>query len=794
MSDFNYRKNLAHAALYDLIEKAAGKERSDYPREEEPIETLQLFTEWSRGESDACGRPLATQSSDRYTTGEAIFVGDLKVKDLAHAAFVLSTEAHAKIAEIDTSVALQQQGVLGFISIKDIPEGGTNNPGSLPFNVLGADDTPIFSGDEVQAVGQVIGMVVAKDVNIARRAAKLVNVKYQLQLPAVLTMEDAIQQKSYLADPWILGVEQNVVEEELGKSEIVLEGTTKFGAQEHSYMETQGCIAIPGEDDEWIIHASTQSPSLLQLHTSSALGIPAHKVIVRVKRVGGAFGGKCTQSLPPAVCAIVAANSLKKPVSVVMSRNEDMLITGKRHPAMVKYRIGIDSNGIFKCAYLRIYLDGGFSIDMSAMVTLLSTAMSDTTLRIPVMRSEGYTLKTNKTSNTAFRGFGVPQAYFAMDCILQHVAHKVGKSVEEIREINMNPAGGKCLFGYEILNDNLLDCWRECMKMSEFRRQKEEVDKFNKNSEHIKRGIAMGTTRMGLTHAGPYEQASALVQIYLDGTVAVSIGGIEMGQGLNTKCLQVASRALDLPINMITIIEAGTDKTCNAPETGGSQNADIHGRAIQACCDKLLEGLRPILKEEPDWTKAVFKAYQMRLPLQASEHIRIDRQKYGIPEESPTYHTSGAACVISEIDCRTGENRLLSVDIVLDVGRSINPAIDIGQIEGAFMQCYGNMTCEELTYDKNGKLVQNSFYKYKLPTSAMTPKRFRVKLLKESSTFTDQVYSSKGVGEPPLMLGVTTFASLRYAVDARRQDLGLYDFIEISAPLTAAKIIFLCNP
>ncbi|EYC34976.1 hypothetical protein Y032_1214g3761 [Ancylostoma ceylanicum] len=245
---------------------------------------------------------------------------------------------------------------------------------------------------------------------------------------------------------------------------------------------------------------------------------------------------------------------------------------------------------------------------------------------------------------------------------------------------------------------------------------------------------------------------------------------------------------------MITIIESGTDKTCNAPETGGSQNADIHGKAIQTCCDKLLEGLDPILKEEKDWKKAVMKAFHQKVSLQASEHIRIERRQYGIPEDSPTYHTSGAACVLLEIDCRTGEHKLLSVDIVLDVGRSLNPAIDIGQIEGAFMQCYGNMTCEELTWDKNGKLVQDSLYKYKIPTPAMTPRRFRVKLLKESNTFAEQVYSSKGVGEPPLMLGVTTFSSLRYAITARRQDLGLSDFIEISAPLTASKIVSLCNP
>ncbi|VDP32700.1 unnamed protein product [Heligmosomoides polygyrus] len=280
------------------------------------------------------------------------------------------------------------------------------------------------------------------------------------------------------------------------------------------------------------------------------------------------------------------------------------------------------------------------------------------------------------------------------------------------------------LLGYPILNDALLDCWKECLALSEFIKRRDEVDHFNKSSKSIKRGIAMGATRMGLTHSGAYEQASALVQIFLDGSVTVSIGGIEMGQGLNTKCLQVASRALGIPFSMITIIDASTDKTCNAPETGGSQGADIHGRAIQACCERLMCGLRPILEEEPDWPRAVMKAYHMQLPLQASEHVRIDRAPHGILPESPTYHTSGAACVMSEINCRTGEQKLLSADFVLDVGRSLNPAVDIGQIEGAFMQSYGNFTCEEITYDESGKLVQDSFGKYKIPTSSMTPRRY----------------------------------------------------------------------
>uniref|UniRef100_A0A7I4Z3C4 Xanthine dehydrogenase n=1 Tax=Haemonchus contortus TaxID=6289 RepID=A0A7I4Z3C4_HAECO len=790
--DFSYRRALAKAAISKMCEELSGKATVE---KEIPVDYLQLYTEWSKGDSDACGRPLATQSSDRYTTGEAVFVNDMKIKDVVHAGVVLSTRAHAKILSVDASEALSINGVLRYIDINNIPKGGTNYPGMLPVNVLGPDNTPMFADGEVLAVGQVIGLVIAEDLETARRAAKLVKVCYE-ELPAILTMDEAIEQGSYHTEPLLLGVEEEVVRNELRDCEFEIEGTTTTGGQEHCYMETQGSIAVPGENDELIIHSSTQAMNMVQLYASAVLSVPANKVTVRVKRIGGAFGGKASQSLPPGVWAAVAAHAVNRPVSVMLTRNEDMLITGKRHPIMVKYRVGLDRDGTLRAAYLKVYVDGGYASDVSHLVTWLSSEMADCCYNFPVMRVEGYTLKTNKSNNTAFRGFGVPQAFFAMNGILSHAASSICKPLEEIMEKNFKKSGEIRFCKELILNDALLDCWKECMQWSDFKKRREEVDSFNKESEHIKRGIAMAATRMGLTHPGPLEQAAALVQIFMDGTVAVSIGGVEMGQGLNTKCMQVASRALGIPISLITILDASTDKTCNSPDTGGSQAADIHGKAIQllqVCCERLLTGLRPILKEEPDWKKAVLKAYNMKLPLQASEHIRIEREKYGIAEHSSTYQTSGAACIVSEIDCRTGEHQLLSVDIVMDVGRSLNPAVDIGQIEGAFMQSYGNFTCEELTYDDKGKLVEDSLYKYKLPTPAMTPKKFRVRLLKESDCFEGQVYSSKGIGEPPMMLGVGTYASLRYAIRSRRADLRLPGFFQATAPLTAAKIVSYCN-
>ncbi|XGW33143.1 hypothetical protein V3C99_017550 [Haemonchus contortus] len=785
ISDFNYKRNLIRAAVCELCDNP--DQSIEGP--EVPVEPLQLYSEWSHDDAG----PSEYAESEAYVTGEALYFNDINTEDVLHAAVVLSTEAHAKILRVDTTEALSLDGVMKYVDIHDIPRGGTNYPGTLLRDIFGPDDTPMFADGEVLAFGQLIGLVVARDPVTARRAATLVKVHYQ-ELPAVLTMEQAIQLKSYHLEPHEFGVSQDVVERELLKSEIVIEGTTRIGCQEHGYLETQGSIAIPGEREEWVIHTTTQSMNLHQLFTAAVLGVPAQNVTVKVKHVGGSFGGKYTQSALTGAWAAVAAYALNRPVKVRLTRFEDMFVTGKRHPAMVKYKVGVSTSGLLRCAYLKVYLDGGYAVDTSHVVAYLSTALSDTCYNIPVMRAEGYALKTNKSNNTAMRANGMPQAFFAMNGILSHVAHAVHKPLEKIMEMNFNKGGGVRLSGEPIPNDALLECWDECLQFSEFDRIRKDVNRFNATSKNVKLGIALSATRMGLAHPGANEQAEALVQICMDGSVEIKIGGIEMGQGLNTKCIQIASRTLGIPISLIKIVDASTDNTCNDPAAGGSQDATAHGRAVQACCERLMVGLRAILKEEPDWCQAVQKAYNMRLPLKASEHTRIDREKNGIPLQSSVYNTTGVACIVSQVNCLTGDHHILSVDIVMDAGRSLNPAVDIGQIEGALMMSYGNFTCEDLAYDDKGKMSNDMFSRYKFPSSLMTPKRFRVKLLKRSDGSEGQIYSSKSVGDPATVLGVGIYASLRYAITARRQDIGRTKFFEIAAPLTASRILSYCNP
>ncbi|KAK5974593.1 Aldehyde oxidase and xanthine dehydrogenase molybdopterin binding domain protein [Trichostrongylus colubriformis] len=484
---------------------------------------------------------------------------------------------------------------------------------------------------------------------------------------------------------------------------------------------------------------------------------------------------------------------MNRPLKIVLKRLEDMVITGKRHPAMVKYRVGTDKSGILRCSYLKVYLDGGYAIDTTRVVTYMSSALSDTCYKIPVMRAEGYALKTNKSNNTTMRGCML-QTFFAMNGILSHVAHAVNRPLEKVMEMNFNMSGGVRLSKQVIPKDALLECWNECLQWSKFEKVRNEVDCFNKTSKDMKRGIAMSAVRMGVNQTGSAESCSAdaLVQIFPNGSVVVKIGGIEMKQGEYTKYLQIASRALGIPVSLFTIIDSSTDMACDQSQSGG-KGPDAYGQAIQACCEKLMVGLRQVLKEERDWGKAILKAQEMHIPLMTSMRSHTNGDQTGKPQQPASGSITGAACVVSQIDCRTGEQQILSVDIVMDVGRILDPAVDVGQIEGALMMSYGSFTCEELAYD-NGKLFADTFSKYKLPSTSAAPRKIRVKLITERSSMKGYVQSPKDIGEPSLMLGVGIYASLRYAIAARRQDLGQTNFFGIAAPLTAAKILSYCNP
>ncbi|GMR30221.1 hypothetical protein PMAYCL1PPCAC_00416, partial [Pristionchus mayeri] len=787
--DEEYKRSIAKAAITDMLAVLSGKSSGDgLTASREALEPLQLYKAADESETPV-GRPLRHAAADRHTTGEAQYVDDVKIHDLKHAALVLSTEAHARILSIDASEALAVEGVLAYVDAKDIPASGMIRPGLQPIFPL-QDNTPVFADGVVEMVGQPIGCIVAEDVATARRAAKLVRVEYE-RLPAILTIDEAIAAKSYLSVKHeIFGQSQDEVDEALKASPILLEGECSIGGQEHLYMETQSSIVVPAENDEWTVYTSSQSPSDAQYLCASILGIPSNNVVVKVKRLGGGFGGKGTGDRVPRGPAMVAANKIRKPVSCVLQRCDDVAATGKRHAALFKYRVGIDEEGKLLAIHVEEYLQGGYATDHSLSVATV-IGYADACFRVPSMRGECWAMKTNTCSGTAFRAYGRPQTFFFMEAVMSRIAQRVGRPLNEVKKMNLAKEGDMALCGSRFNNFCLTECWREVERLSNFEKLQRECDEFNKTSPRIKRGVAISGTLQGLPVLGFMEQGTALVQILLDGTVRVNVGTVEMGQGLNTKMIQIASSILKVPYEAVTIIEMATDKTANTVESGGSIGTDICGHAVKRACEKLLAGLQPYLEKfDGDFKKALTPAWMDKVPLQASETVSFPKKEFNMPAGDHPYFTSGAACVMVEMDGMTGEHRLKSVDIVMDVGDSVNPAVDIGQIEGGFMQGYGLTTSEELDYDDKGRITNGSVYSYKIPTVHMVPERFQVKLLEKGSNYPGQIFRSKGIGEPPYLLATAVHSALRMAIDAYR---GKSDFLHLDSPLTAKRILSACQ-
>ncbi|KAF8376382.1 hypothetical protein PRIPAC_82811 [Pristionchus pacificus] len=787
--EFDYKTSIAKAALTDMLSVLAGSASGDgLSVSTANLEPLQLFKDADLSIAPV-GRPLRHAAADRHTTGEAQYVDDVKIHELKHAALVLSTEAHARIVSIDATPALTLAGVLAYVDARDIPPGGLLRPSIQPYFTL-QDDTPVFADGVVEMVGQPIGCIVAEDVQTARRAAKLVKVEYE-KLPAILTIEDAIAAKSYLSEEHaIYGKKPEEIDEALKAAPILLEGECSIGGQEHLYMETQSSIVVPQENDEWIVYTSTQSPNNAQYLCASILGIPANNVVIKVKRLGGAFGGKLTGDGVARGPAVVAANKLRKPVSCVLHRYDDMAATGKRHPAIFKWRVGIDEKGRLLALHVTQYLQGGYSIDHSLWIATVIEE-SSAVFRIPSIRAECYAMKTNTCSNTAFRAYGMPQQFFFMETVMAAVAKRVGRQLNDVKKLNLFQEGDVVLGGTTVRNYCLPECWKQVEQLSDFAKLQKECEEFNKTSHRIKRGVAISGAIQGLTHPGVGEQGTALVQLMLDGTVRVNVGAVEMGQGLNTKMIQIASGVLKVPHEKITIIEMATDKTANTVPSAGSKCTDICGHAVKKACEKLAEGIQPhIEKCNGDYVKALMSAWLAKVPLQICETAIIPRKGTGVPDDELAYFTSGAACVQVEVDCLTGEHKLKAVDIVMDVGDSINPAVDIGQIEGAFMQGYGLTTSEEIDTNDQGKITNASVYAYKVPTVHMVPERFRVKLLEHGKNYPGQIYRSKGIGESPYLLATAVHNALRMAIDSFR---GKDDFQRLDSPLTAKRILKACQ-
>uniref|UniRef100_A0A4W2IRW9 aldehyde oxidase n=1 Tax=Bos indicus x Bos taurus TaxID=30522 RepID=A0A4W2IRW9_BOBOX len=734
---------------------------------------------------DPVGRPVMHLSGLKHATGEAEFCDDIPMVDKELCmALVTSTRAYAKIISIDLSEALEIPGVVDVITAKDIP--GTN----------GTEDDKLLAVDEVLCVGQIICAVVAETDVQAKRAIEKIKITYEELEPIIFTIKDAIKHNSFLCPEKKL--EQGNIEEAFEKVDQIVEGEVHVGGQEHFYMETQRVLVIPKtEDKELDIYVSTQDPAHVQKTVSSTLNIPINRITCHVKRVGGGFGGKIGR--PAVFGAIAAVGALKTghPIRLVLDREDDMLITGGRHPLFGKYKVGFMNNGRIKALDIECFINGGCTLDDSELVTEFLILKLENAYKIRNLRFRGRACLTNLPSNTAFRGFGFPQGTLVTESCITAVAAKCGLPPEKVREKNMYRTVDKTIYKQAFNPESLIRCWNECLDASSFHNRRKQVEEFNKKNYWKKRGIAVIPMKFSVGFAATsYHQAAALVHIYTDGSVLVTHGGNELGQGIHTKMLQVASRELKIPMSHLHICETSTAMVPNTIATAASVGADINGKAVQNACQILLKRLEPIIKKNPEgtWEEWIEAAFEQRISLSATGYFRgykafMDWEK-GEGDPFP-YYVYGAACSEVEIDCLTGAHKKIRTDIIMDACCSLNPAIDIGQIEGAFIQGMGLYTTEELKYSPEGVLYSRGPDEYKIPTISDVPEEFNVSLLPSSQTPLT-IYSSKGLGESGMFLGSSVFFAITDAVAAARKERDIAEDFTVKSPATPEWVRMAC--
>uniref|UniRef100_A0A4W5P4J5 Aldehyde oxidase 1 n=1 Tax=Hucho hucho TaxID=62062 RepID=A0A4W5P4J5_9TELE len=694
---------------------------------------------------DPVGRPIMHRSAISQATGEAVYCDDIpKMEGELHLVLVTSTRPHAKILDIDISEALQVPGVVDVITSKDIP--------GKKFRTFTGIDEDILAQNEVSCVGHMVCAVVADTRNQAKRGAAVVKIGYEDLPGPVFTVEEAIEKQSFFLPKRMI---------EQGTVCLSFVWAIRLGGQEHFYMETQSMVVVPsGEERELKVYLSCQHPTYAQESIAETLGIPSNRVSCHVKRVGGAFGGKVTKTSIIACITSVAAWKTGRAVRCVLERGEDMLITGARHPVLGKHKVGFMNNGRIMAADLHYYANSGNTADESLLVIEKILLHLDNAYNVPNLRGRSVACKTNLPSNTAFRGFGVPQSMLVTENMINDVAMMLGCNAEEVRgKINMYKEVSLTHYKFEFDPKNLLRCWDECKEKSDYDRRRKSIGQFNQQNRWKKRGMATIPIKYGIAFSdGFLNQAASLVHIYKDGSVLVSHGGTEMGQGIHTKMQQVASRELHIPASLIHITETNTSAVPNTCPSAASFGTDANGMAVKDACETLYQRLEPVRKQNPEGTWQIWV-------------FHIDKQE-GQPY---AYYTYGACCSEVEVDCLTGDYRTVRTDIVMDIGRSINPSVDIGQIEGAFIQGLGLYTMEELKFSPSGVLYTRGPSQYKIPAVCDIPLQFN------------------GIGEPVLFLGSSVFFAIKDAVAASRVEAGMVGPFTLDSPATPERTCLACN-
>ena len=751
----------------------------------------------------ASGRAQAHESAAAQVAGVAPYVDDLpEVRGTLHAAPILSNVAHGRLRGVDASAALALPGVREVILAKDI--AGHRMLASF------IGDEPIFALDTVQHVGQVVGLVVADSVMQARRGARAVQLDISA-LPAILSIEQALASQSYVLPP--VFVKRGDAARALSRAPFTLSGTLEVGGQEHFYLEGQIAYALPQEQNQWLVYSSTQHPGEVQHWVAHALGLDQHAVRVECRRMGGGFGGKETQAGHLAVWAAIAAHKLKRPVKLRLDRDDDFMITGKRHPFAYEYTAGFDATGRLCGLKLMMAANCGFSADLSGPVADRALFHCDNAYFLEDVEIASYRCKLNTQSHTAFRGFGGPQGMIVIEAIMGDIARHLRLDPLDVRLRNLySDEMSRNTTHYQMkVEDNILQpLLLEIASTSRYRQRRDAIALWNAHSPVIKRGLALTPVKFGISFTATlFNQAGALVHVYLDGSIQVNHGGTEMGQGLHTKVAQIVADELGVPFERVLATASDTSKVPNASATAASAGTDLNGRAAQFAARHVRDNLAQFVGGldgcgagairfeggqvfSPTGTRGfdevVKLAYANRIQLWSDGFYRTPKIHYDKTTLSgrPFYYFAcGAACTEVAIDTLTGESRVLKVDILQDVGRSINPAIDIGQIEGGFVQGMGWLTTEQLVWNDKGQLSTHAPSTYKIPTAGDVPQHFKIALWPEPNR-EDNVFGSKAVGEPPLMLAISVYEALRDAVAQARDD---GQSVRLTAPATPEHVL-----
>jgi len=760
------------------------------------------------------GTDVIHESAHLHVTGGATFTDDMpELAGTLYAAIIKSPVAHGELIGdgIDRDAILKAHGVVAVYTAKDIP--GENNCGPI------VHDDPFLAVGKVEFLGQAVAVVVAREMLYAREAAHNAKVLVK-ELKPILTIDEAMAAQSFVMPA--KGITRGNASEAIANAPRKVKGSTETGQQEQFYMEGQITYAVPREDGQLTLYCSTQHPDGNQREAASALNLSTNDVEVICRRMGGGFGGKEGNASIFSQSAALAAFKLQKPVKLRVNRDDDMMITGKRHDFRIDYEVGYDDEGRILGADITLMSRCGYSIDYSGPVNDRACLHIDNCYYIPNLKLISHRCKTNTQSATAFRGFGGPQGMFGIETVIEEIANDIGKDPLDVRLLNIykdpavsgNPATMVTQYGQTIadwVGDKVID---QVASEAKYRERRDSVIAFNKVNKRRKRGLALVPLKFGISFtATMLNQGGALLNIYMDGSVSCNHGGTEMGQGLNTKMAQVCADGLGIDISYVRVTGTDTQKVPNASATSASSGADINGAAIMNATAQMRARLAPVAAnmlgcKDTDvsfannmahgggksvaWTAVAKQAWMDRVGLSVTGFYMTPEIKYDfatLTGHAFYYYCYGASVSEVEIDTRTGEYWIKAVDIVHDAGKSINPAIDKGQIEGGYVQGMGWLTMEECIWDKKGKFLTHGPSTYKIPVAGDIPEHFNVTLF-DGSNLKPTPFYSKAVGEPPLMLALSTFFALRDAVSASADHKTV---VHMSAPATPEKILMTCE-